>query len=191
MTAPDEDYGPVKARYTDSRIVWLRLETNGGQAAARNIGVDRAKGRMVAFIDQDDRWYPERLERGLEAFKDCVMTYSDYRRDRRGRLGRDAEGARRTPARKTPHQLAARPAGVGFPRPPRRMPSDQGDVPRNRRLRPGSSRATRTMIFSSASSGWDPCASSKRRCSSTAYTRRATGRAAGWTQAGATTSASS
>ncbi len=74
----DEDYGPVKARYADGRIRWLRLDANGGQAAARNTGVDRAKGRMVAFIDQDDRWRPERLERGLRAYKDCVMTYSDY-----------------------------------------------------------------------------------------------------------------
>ena len=75
--ASEEDYAPVKARYADSRLRWIRLDENGGQAAARNRGVDAAKGAMVAFIDQDDRWYPQRLEAGLRAYKECVMTYSE------------------------------------------------------------------------------------------------------------------
>ncbi len=98
----DEDYGPVRARYTDNRIVWLRLEKNGGQAAARNVGVDRARGKVVAFIDQDDRFYPERLERGVEAYKDCIMTYSDIDEI-------DADGSIMTPRALAAHQPGRHP----------------------------------------------------------------------------------
>ena len=187
----DEDYGPVRARYTDNRIVWLRLEKNGGQAAARNVGVDRARGKVVAFIDQDDRFYPERLERGVEAYKDCIMTYSDIDEI-------DADGSIMTPRALAAHQPGRHPIKSL----PDLLAWDSLVLPGTCLLAretflatggfdPQGSRVTRTMIFLSASSGWGLFASSKRRCYSTAYTRRATGRAAGLTRAGATTSASS
>jgi glycosyltransferase involved in cell wall biosynthesis len=74
----DEDYGLLKARYADARLRWLRLQRNRGMAAARNAGAGEAKADLIAFIDADDRWYPERLQYGLESHKDCIMTYSDF-----------------------------------------------------------------------------------------------------------------
>ncbi len=74
----DEDYRPLKERYLDGRVRWIRLDCNSGQSAARNAGAERARSDMIAFIDQDDRWYPDRLEIALKLHGDFVMTYSDF-----------------------------------------------------------------------------------------------------------------
>jgi glycosyltransferase involved in cell wall biosynthesis len=42
------------------RIVYLAQE-NGGPSAARNTGIRRARGSLVAFLDGDDRWLPDCL----------------------------------------------------------------------------------------------------------------------------------
>jgi glycosyltransferase involved in cell wall biosynthesis len=47
--------------------VQLVSEPNRGAAAARNRGARSARGELFAFLDADDRWLPERLERGLES----------------------------------------------------------------------------------------------------------------------------
>jgi GT2 family glycosyltransferase len=46
----------------DPRIRVIRRETNGGCAAARNTGLRAARGRFVAFLDDDDTYLPDRLE---------------------------------------------------------------------------------------------------------------------------------
>jgi len=40
---------------------------NGGQAIARNRGIDRARGNWIGFIDADDRWHPDKLRAQLAA----------------------------------------------------------------------------------------------------------------------------
>lgn len=50
----------------DSRIRLIKKEQNQGAAAARNTGVDAAKGRYIAFLDADDVWFPNRLEMGMK-----------------------------------------------------------------------------------------------------------------------------
>lgn len=50
----------------DSRIQYYRREANGGIADARNTGVSLAKGRYIAFLDSDDRWLPDKLERQMQ-----------------------------------------------------------------------------------------------------------------------------
>ena len=42
-------------------IRYLRLDTNGGPAAARNAGIAVSTGQYVAFLDDDDVWLPNRL----------------------------------------------------------------------------------------------------------------------------------
>lgn len=49
----------------DDRIKYIKLEKNSGAAVTRNIGLSEASGRYVAFLDSDDIWKPEKLERQL------------------------------------------------------------------------------------------------------------------------------
>jgi glycosyltransferase involved in cell wall biosynthesis len=55
--------------FQDSRIVYLRHDTNRGGSAARNTGIKAARGEYIAFQDSDDEWMPTKLEKQIELFK--------------------------------------------------------------------------------------------------------------------------
>jgi glycosyltransferase involved in cell wall biosynthesis len=55
-------------------------QNNAGAAVARNLGVGAARGEFVAFLDSDDLWCPEKLQRQMERFDarpelDLSLTY--------------------------------------------------------------------------------------------------------------------
>ncbi|WP_179945783.1 glycosyltransferase family 2 protein [Polynucleobacter asymbioticus] len=55
----------------DFRVHLINLEKNfGAPAGPRNIGVNRALGNWVAFLDSDDIWHPEKLERQITLMED-------------------------------------------------------------------------------------------------------------------------
>jgi len=64
----------------DSRIRLLKLESNGGPGVSRNNSIMNARGQYIAFLDSDDTWEPDKLERQLELMKKtgCGMVYSSY-----------------------------------------------------------------------------------------------------------------
>lgn len=51
----------------DSRIKIINLPSNmGAPAGPRNIGIHQAKGKWIAFLDADDIWHPNKLQRQIE-----------------------------------------------------------------------------------------------------------------------------
>jgi len=66
----------------DTRIRLLRHEENGGPARARDTAIVAAQGRFVAFLDSDDLWLPEKLERQIEYMRasGAAFTFTAYRR---------------------------------------------------------------------------------------------------------------
>lgn len=73
----------------DSRIRMYRLEKNSGAAVARNTAMKHAKGRYIAFLDSDDQWFPEKLEKQLRFMqeKDIAFSFTKYiRMDEDGTL---------------------------------------------------------------------------------------------------------
>ncbi len=66
--ASDDDVeqfvGDFAARQaTNVQIRYVRLESNSGDAAARNAGIAASRGRWIAICDSDDIWAPTKLER--------------------------------------------------------------------------------------------------------------------------------
>jgi glycosyltransferase involved in cell wall biosynthesis len=55
---------------TDPRLRVLRSDRNGGPSAARNLGIDAARGPVLAFLDSDDVYRPNRLSVPLRALAD-------------------------------------------------------------------------------------------------------------------------
>lgn len=49
----------------DNRIKLFTLDKNSGSGVARNKAMDESKGRFIAFLDSDDMWLPEKLERQI------------------------------------------------------------------------------------------------------------------------------
>lgn len=65
----------------DDRIRFLKNRKNSGAAISRNYALREAKGKWIAFLDSDDLWYPQKLEKQLQFMikNDLKFTYTDYR----------------------------------------------------------------------------------------------------------------
>lgn len=68
--ASPDNTGDMVRRVADRRIRYIRHERNRGLAAAtRNTGIRAARGQFVAFLDDDDEWLLNKLERQMLAIR--------------------------------------------------------------------------------------------------------------------------
>lgn len=65
----------------DKRIRYLKNEKNSGAAVSRNRALREAKGKWIAFLDSDDLWDKDKLEKQIKFMEesDYKFTYTDYR----------------------------------------------------------------------------------------------------------------
>ena len=71
----------VKPFLADKRIKYLKNEQNSGAAITRNRALREAKGEWIAFLDSDDLWHPQKLEKQLTFMitNHYDFSYTDYR----------------------------------------------------------------------------------------------------------------
>lgn len=64
----------------DKRIQFFQIEKNSGAGIARNLALNQAKGRYIAFLDSDDLWKPTKLEKQINFMSknDLPFTFSFY-----------------------------------------------------------------------------------------------------------------
>lgn len=83
----------------DKRIKLINLTQNSGAAAARNTAIQNAKGRYIAFLDSDDLWKKEKLQKQIEfmqqngyafTFHDFIM-FNDGTKKENGKIIKVAE----------------------------------------------------------------------------------------------------
>ena len=79
----DQTEAIVKSFKDDKRVTFHKLSRNSGAGVARNQAVEMAGGRFIAFLDSDDLWKPEKLEKQIRfmlsgqlpftfSFYDCI-----------------------------------------------------------------------------------------------------------------------
>lgn len=61
--------------FSDNRVRYYRYEKNQGACYARNYGVERARGKYIAFQDSDDIWHADKLEK---QYADIINSKADF-----------------------------------------------------------------------------------------------------------------
>ena len=78
----NDETDTIVESFEDKRIRFLKNEKNVGAALSRNRALREAKGEWIAFLDSDELWTPDKLEKQIEFMKKnnigCSCTYSTY-----------------------------------------------------------------------------------------------------------------
>ena len=65
----EDETKDIVESFNDKRIKYYLFHNNGIIAASRNYGIKKAKGKYLAFIDSDDVWFKDKLERQINCFR--------------------------------------------------------------------------------------------------------------------------
>ena len=68
--ASTDNTGEVIKDLNDDRIKYIRLPENKGQCISRNIAIKQANGEFIGFLDSDDEWLPEKIEKQIRVFEE-------------------------------------------------------------------------------------------------------------------------
>lgn len=70
----------VVAEFNDERIHYLKNKKNSGAAVSRNRALREANGRWIAFLDSDDLWYVDKLEKQIRFMQEnrYAFSYTNY-----------------------------------------------------------------------------------------------------------------
>ncbi len=70
----------VESFLLDSRIKYFHNEKNSGAAVTRNKAMREAQGEWIAFLDSDDLWMPEKLEKQIKFMRKggYILSYTEY-----------------------------------------------------------------------------------------------------------------
>ena len=76
-----EDVSGIINSFHDPRLVFINRKENCGKAFSLNEGLALAEGKYVAYLDDDDLYYPKHIETLVDALEnrtDCQAAYSDF-----------------------------------------------------------------------------------------------------------------
>ena len=70
----------IAKEFANKKIIWYDMPKNGGAALARNKGIELAKGKYICFLDSDDLWESEKLEKQVKFMKkkDIAFSFTGY-----------------------------------------------------------------------------------------------------------------
>lgn len=70
----------VAKPFLSDKIKWIDMKKNSGAALARNKGIEIAKGKYLCYLDADDLWVKEKLEKQVKFMqeKDCSFSFTGY-----------------------------------------------------------------------------------------------------------------
>ncbi|MBR5553291.1 MAG: glycosyltransferase family 2 protein [Clostridia bacterium] len=95
----DETDEVVAPYLCDARVKYIKNEKNSGAAVSRNRALKEAGGKWIAFLDSDDLWEPEKLEKQIDFMKkgEYYFSYTNYVEidEKSALLGRKVSGPKK------------------------------------------------------------------------------------------------
>ncbi|MCR5735727.1 MAG: glycosyltransferase [Lachnospiraceae bacterium] len=76
----EDSSAAVIGKHVSDKIIFIRNTEGKGAASARNVGVRAASGRYLCYLDADDLWDPEKIEKQIRHIteNDCAFSFTGY-----------------------------------------------------------------------------------------------------------------
>ncbi len=93
--SPNDETTEVVKTIDDDRVRYIRHDENRGVSAARNTGIEHARGKYIAFLDDDDEWLPSKLNKQVNLFENLSAEYGivycwmNYHSDNQNKIVRE------------------------------------------------------------------------------------------------------